>query len=52
MAWEDDLAATERALGRGRMDCDVECKSVESVRQDYMGQFILTVRETDLEWQE
>jgi hypothetical protein len=25
MAWEDDLAATERTLGRARMECDAEC---------------------------
>jgi hypothetical protein len=25
MAWEDDLAATERTLGRACMECDAEC---------------------------
>jgi hypothetical protein len=35
MAREDDLAATEHALGRARMECGVEYDRVKAVRQDY-----------------
>jgi hypothetical protein len=35
MAREDDLVATERALGRACMECDTKCGRVEAVRQDY-----------------
>jgi hypothetical protein len=35
MAQEDDLAATECALGRARMESDTECDWVKTVRQDY-----------------
>jgi hypothetical protein len=35
IAWEDDLAATERALGRARMECDAECDRAEAVQWDY-----------------
>jgi hypothetical protein len=32
---KDDLAATERALGRARMECDVERDRAKAVQQDY-----------------
>jgi hypothetical protein len=35
MAREDDLVATERTLGRARMECDAECDRAEAVRWDY-----------------
>jgi hypothetical protein len=35
MAWEDDLVATEHALGWACMECDTECHRVEDVWQDY-----------------
>jgi hypothetical protein len=31
MAREDDLVATERALGRVRMECDTKCNRAEAV---------------------
>jgi hypothetical protein len=31
MARKDNLAATERALGRARMECDTECHRAEAV---------------------
>jgi hypothetical protein len=30
MSWEDDLAATERALGRVRMECDIACNRAKA----------------------
>jgi hypothetical protein len=35
LAWEDDLAATECALGWAHMECDVECDRAEAIWQDY-----------------
>jgi hypothetical protein len=35
MAWEYDLAATECALGRARMECDTEWDWAKVVRWDY-----------------
>jgi hypothetical protein len=35
MPREDDLAATEHALGRARMECDAECDRAEAGRWDY-----------------
>jgi hypothetical protein len=35
MAREDDLAATERALGKACMECDAKCDRAEAVQQDY-----------------
>jgi hypothetical protein len=32
MAQKDDLAATERTLGRVRMECDAECDRAEAVQ--------------------
>jgi hypothetical protein len=34
-AWEDNLAATELALGRARMECDTECDRAEAIQRDY-----------------
>jgi hypothetical protein len=36
MAREDGLTASERALGRARMECDGECDQAEAIRQDYL----------------
>jgi hypothetical protein len=36
IAWEDSLAASERALGRAYMERDVERAKTEVVRQDYL----------------
>jgi hypothetical protein len=74
MAREDDLVAAERALGRVRMECNIEHDQAKAIRQDYWArlcastashrcsldfhrvlcecQFILFMRETDLEWWE
>jgi hypothetical protein len=35
MTWEDDLAATEHALGRAHIECDAECNWAEAIWQDY-----------------
>jgi hypothetical protein len=35
MAQEDDLAATECALGRACMECDTECDKAEAIPWDY-----------------
>jgi hypothetical protein len=35
IAWEDDLATTERTPGRARKECITECDRTEAVRQDY-----------------
>jgi hypothetical protein len=36
MAREDGLAASERALGRACMECDIECDRAEAVQQNYL----------------
>jgi hypothetical protein len=32
MVWEDGLVASERTLGRARMECDDECDRAEAIR--------------------
>jgi hypothetical protein len=42
MAWEDDLATTERALGKVCMECDAKCNRAEAVQQDYRAKMCAT----------